>query len=59
MDEVQRLARVSTLLDEIAEEAVDQAAVTGSSAQGARIVSKVREAQRVLLGDAPTDDRDN
>lgn len=56
MDEVQRLARVSSLLDQ-AKEILEAQELTITGASHAW--SRVDEAQRVLLGDAPTDARDN
>lgn len=53
MDEVQRLARVSTLLDQAKE------TLEADPVYNTRAWAQIDEAQRVLLGDEPTDARDN
>jgi hypothetical protein len=53
-----QLARVSTLLDEAVEDLEDVNAVF-QAAQRTRVITKIREAQAILLGEKPTVPEDN
>lgn len=58
MEDTQRIARISTILDEIKESAESLAQRTGYHV-ASEIHTKADEAQRLLMGDEPTDSRDN
>lgn len=57
----QTLARISTLLDEANEEieAIESSPFAGDRMSASIAQSKIREAQRLLLGDPPTNPEAN